>query len=701
MKSKIAGRVQRKSVWIGTKITFWGIFILSIVSCTGGDFLSGQFELMSVLAQGSQARDLEGMHIRAESGATIEFKTGNGESSVLAQSTTWQIPFLVLYRNGVLTEPAERTLVVSINDLVVPPDGLNVTLKLETQHGDPDGARNPNNRFQVLHETHVIRNPSGVTQTGMTEEFEIEFGDVIQSSDAMIRTPTDYYRLEITLSEGTQQDGRVIQTIHYDYAFLLEHQVVLPLDEPGGLVSEVGPEEIVVHFADMFPFQRDIHDNSTRMNREYVLDFVQNQLAPSLVAAVHMQTENWGFSWSEAWMAFRGEGEASSMQVALTDGETWFHGRAPERGHSGIAINVNGGNNSEYETLLDGLMSTFHHELFHNLQRSLALEVGGSANLDGIDDAWQFFSEGTASFVPTVAQPEVQYAQSGEARAYFAKAIEYIGGKGFPGELNQSYSEMNPYNAALYWRTLFEKCGGMADNPQAIKQAMGVIRKALAVLYSKEVVDINQSGDLVGNLPAVMDRALSSPEASYCPFRTFNDSLVHFSRAIYALGLDRAGCSELANSSDCGLYDPQGLYSSPIADQLLFSGEEMVYSSNDQAYPAGIRNSFGIDYIEIPLTSKLDGNTLEIEFQGDPQGQAVFSVQVWKLRETNGGALQRVAPRAVSEPENFTMNADGKSHVYTIPALDREAYNCLTLIILRLDADESNDSQGAYTIGLK
>jgi hypothetical protein len=62
-----------------------------------------------------------------------------------------------------------------------------------------------------------------------------------------------------------------------------------------------------------------------------------------------------------------------------------------------------------------------------------------------------------------------------------------------------------PYSAALYWRYLYERCGGLRDggrlrDSDAMKSrvedpaaGMAVIRRALTVLYSGEVVDVDAS----------------------------------------------------------------------------------------------------------------------------------------------------------------------------------------------------------------
>jgi hypothetical protein len=91
---------------------------------------------------------------------------------------------------------------------------------------------------------------------------------------------------------------------------------------------------------------------------------------------------------------------------------------------------------------------------------------------------------------------------------------------------------MKPHHAALYWRFLYERCGGMKAGLEDPAAGMGIIRRALNVLYSKEIVDIHTSSDLVSELPAVMDQALAG---SACPFETYEESLAAFTQAVYDL----------------------------------------------------------------------------------------------------------------------------------------------------------------------
>jgi hypothetical protein len=271
-------------------------------------------------------------------------------------------------------------------------------------------------------------------------------------------------------------------------------------------------------------------------------------------------------------------------------------------------------------------------------------------------------------------------------------------GHGLPqGDLNRSYGEMNPYHATLYWRFLYEQCGGLND-PAA---GMDVVRRALTALYDKQVIDIGLSTDLVGALPRIMDQTLA-PAGAACPFKTYRDSLTAFSSAIYALRLEGGRCNGSDSPDGCGFYDPQHLYHAPPAGTITYAGDSVVYDAARQSFPTGIQSSYGIDFVEVVLDPEIEGHSsLTLEFYGAPGAGAEFSVQLWKLMDEGEGLTSQAAADRVANAEILTeMDADGRL-VYTIPALDTTATTRLGLVITRLDANEDSDPTGAYTIVLQ
>lgn len=672
------------------------LYLLLIFTITWGAAPANQRTEVEINSRGqSRVISRPSVTLQAATGATISFKTQNGNSLDHTPPQKREIPYLVLFRNSRLTKANERTVIITVNNLAVPPAGLTVSLTLETQHGDPDQDGGTDERIAVWSETHRFDNSIGVLQTGVTTIFEVEFDEAIHSSGGLLTTPTDYYRYKIEILQGSYQDQSTDDTITQDYALLIENQSIAKLR-----LDTKGPREIVLYYCDMFPFQKNVKDASTRRSREGIPDYVQSQLMPAMLTAIQTQA-SWGFSWDEAWTNQRTEENPKRLSVALTDGMTWFHGRAPRRGHAGIAINTNGGNNADYDTLTDGIMSTFHHELFHTFQRSINQANGGDGDVDGKDNAWQFFSEGTASLVPSVAQADVQYSQSGEPRAYLAKATKFVGGRGFPGELNNSYEDINPYRAAIYWRFLYEQCGGIRGDEEDSVIGMGLIRRSLEALYSKEVVDIDTATNLVEVLPLIMDKVLSSPEAAACPFTTYEESLSHFASSIYALHLDQDQCRIPESPSRCGFYDPNNLYSRPNVSELTFFGQEIVFGGIEQPHPSGIRSSFGMDFIDLILDPDIQGEPLTIEIFGDPQENTMFAIQVWKLIDTASSSGKGSSLSVTSAVDEIDREKSTDPYLYRIPAVELEKYNRLGLIITRLDNHENQQTNGTYTIVLR
>jgi hypothetical protein len=645
----------------------------------------------------SQAASVPAASLRAASGATIRFKTQNGEVRDGIPAQTLDVPHLVLYRNGALTGPDERTLSVEVSGIDLPPAGITVTLTLETQRLNPDKGRGFKKRIPVWQESLRMTNTSGLTQTGITVVFTHLFTETVMAGQEPIATPTDYFRYEITVTDAGRSKPSSSPTLGGDHAFLMENQWIVELPSVQEESDGAAPDQLVVYYCDMFPFQRNIFDPTSWLPRKDVTGYVQTQLIPAMLEAYRMQTDEWGFPWHQAWTSYRIGDDLERLSVALTTQSTWFHGMAPRQALSKISINVKGGNHSAYDTLTDGVMSTFHHELFHNLQRNMNLGNGGDGNVGGRQGAWDFFSEGTAVLASSVGQPAVQFTLAPEERAYVYWANRFVAGSPILDEdLNTSYAEMNPYHAAIYWRFLYEQCGGMADGIEDPATGMNVISRALNTLYNKDIVDITASTDLVREMPTIMDRAL---EGSACPFQSYAESLTAFARTIYALRLEGGRCVGPGVPERCGFYDPESLYSDPPLSTITYTGTTAVYTAADQPQPAGIPSSYGMDFVDVVLDPTAGGQALTIEFYGAPGADAQFNVQLWKLGASGDGARQHLAT-PIAAPEVLTqLDADGHLF-YVIPAIDTAEYNRLGLIITRLDSNESSDPTGQYTIAL-
>lgn len=635
--------------------------------------------------------------LRAASGATLQFKTQNGEVVDGVPPETLDVPHLVLHRNGALTDPLERTLFVEVSGIELPPSGATVTLSVETQHGDPDLGGDPSPGIPAWHASQWMANSTGITQTGVSVVLAHEFDATVVSGTDATATPTDYFRYDLVVTSPQAWVTGPLHTIRKDHAFLMENQWIVPLPEVQEHAAGAAPDELIVYYCDMFPFRKDVRDATTWLPREDVTRYVRSELIPAMVEAFRVQTDEWGFPWYEEWTSYRTDAGAERLSVALSEGQTWFHGKAPGQGNAGISINVNGGK-VEYEALTDGLMSTFHHELFHNQQRNIYLHHGGKGGVGGAESVWDLFAEGTAVLASSVGQPEVQFHRTWGVRAYISNARGFMGREGFGGgDLNRSYERMNGYHAVAYWRFLYEQCGGIADGVEDAAAGMTIIRQALVALYRGDVVDIEDSTDLVEHTPAIMNRALGSAS---CPFNTYKESLQAFARAIYALRLEGGRCSGPDAFAGCGFNDPEYLYHDPPIRTITCAGSEVACTAAAPGSPAGIPSSFGMDFVDVALDPSLDGRSLTIEFYGAPGAEAEFAVQILSLMDSGDGSRPRpTAVQAAAPVITTTTNPDGHL-LYTIAEIDTAEFNRLALVITRVDTRERSDQKGAYSVVL-
>jgi hypothetical protein len=468
--------------------------------------------------------------LQAGSGASIEFIPQNGRTVDRVPPQKLNLPHLVLYRNGELTNPDERTVIVEVSGIEVPPPGITVTLALETLHEDPDQGGIDRSRISVLRESKWIPNSETITHTDITVTFVHEFSARVVSGAVSVPTPTDYFRYDIFVTDNDHPITNPVHTFSDDFGFLMENQWIASLPEVQEEAEGAAPDELVVYYCDMFPFQDDTLDRSTWVLRESVQGYVESTLGPAMVEAYRIQSDEWGFTWNQVWTSYRSGEDVERLSVALTDGRTWFHGMAPSIGHAGISLKVKAGQyltRANYDNLTDKLMSVFQHELFHNLQRNIELHNGGNGDLDGKDGTWKYFSEGTAVLASSVGKAGLSFSHhSGAVKTTFNVDTFRV------ADIQKHQAETNHDHAALYWRFLYEQCGGMKNGVEDTGAGMSIIKRILDVLYSKEIVDIHTSSDLAAGMPAVMDQALKD---STCPFNTYEESLLAFTQAINAL----------------------------------------------------------------------------------------------------------------------------------------------------------------------
>ena len=170
-----------------------------------------------------------------------------------------------------------------------------------------------------------------------------------------------------------------------------------------------------------------------------------------------------------------------------------------------------------------------------------------------------------------------------------------------------------------------------------------------------------------------MDKVLSSPEAVSCPFASFEESLLDFTRTVYGLQLNGSG--------EYGFYDPNNLYSQPYVSVLAYKGKEIIFGAKDQSYPSGIRSSFGMDFVDIVLDSELQGKPLVVEIITDMPEKAVFNIRIAKLFGPHIGLGLSAEPFIISPVLNVERDSSTGIYQSTIAAIDLESYNQLGLII--------------------
>jgi hypothetical protein len=628
------------------------------------------------------------VRMRSATGATILYHTQNGQPEEGKPSDEYVLPHLVVNRNGELTDPAERTLLVEVGGLRGSSPGLYVTLTIETQHGDPDLGGREADRIQVWSETTWVP----VTVQGRmpaAAEFTVTFEQDLVLKGRVTSTPTDYYRIRVAVFSG-EPGGAPLASYSAGFAFLLENQWVVPIPVEAGEADYAGPAEMVVYYCDMFPFGTSMQNPIYRLQRRQVGEFVEYELLPAMLQAVRTQTVGWGFPWYAEWTSFNPGEEPGRLGVALGKYQVWYHGRGSITGNAGISLRVNG-SMGNYPSLLDGLMATFHHELFHNLERGIYQHLGGDGDLRGREGAWEFFSEGMAELATSVGQPEIQFDRTWGQPAYIRQASGYTGREGYSaGSLKDSLGAISPYQAAIYWRFLYEQCGGLVDGVENPAAGMAVIRRTMETLYSGEVVDIAASADLVGALPQIMDRVFEQTPA--CPFQTYAGSLMQFAQAIYLLKVENGRCNPDSLGKVCGFYDPVYAYDSPPGLLIDIEAEHMMFPGGLEV-TGSLPNSFGIDLIDVLVEPPQDG-TLVIEISHPPLGE--LHLQVVPLEITAEGSR----PTLASDPQIAgASNTEGRLR-YPVERAVLGDTNRLGLVITRLDAGEQAWNQGDYILRL-
>lgn len=659
------------------------LLIFIILAMTGNPTVTTAAKALPEKDQGVLALPGLKVTLKATNNATILFKAKNGKKVAVPATQGRKIPHLVLNRNGVLTPGFERTLLLSLENLTVPKSGLYAHLVIETQHSNPDLGRKNTNKIRLWEDTKFI--PYSVeTQQSVSVDFKIAFQEFIRQEQRSIRTPTDYYSYDLKLLDSR---GNILQELHEEYAFLMENQWRVPLPKVLEASPNAAPNELLIYYYDMIPFQADLRDPETQIPRQDVGRYIQTELIPAMVDAFKTQTDLWGLPWYAEWSNYRTDEDPKTLSVALGEYYTWFHGSAPSLGHAMISIRVDG-SFGEYSNITDGIMSVFHHELFHNQQRNLSLHFGNTGNIAGKNNAWELFTEGTAVLASFVGQPTVQFERSTLLRSYLKRANAFIGSDGvFGGDLNRDYQEV-PYHFAIYWRFLYESCGGIKNGIEDPVTGMTVIRHTLETLYGRKIVNIDASTAVTQALPRILDVALKDTPS--CAFHSYDESLIHFSRAIFLLRLEDGRCPTSDSSTYCGFYDPRKLYLTPPAEDFL------VQAGSTTQINGSVSASYGIDLIELELDPSAEGKTLKLIFKNISEPEDKFNLEVWEIKRLQNGAETKIYSAHSDKPRSTRI--ENGFLTMEIDNLSVNEFNGLGLIITGINPYENRDGSGRYLI---
>jgi len=552
----------------------------------------------------------------------------------------FDLPLLYLHRERGGTADADRTLAIGISGLA---GGTDIEIEVISRHADVSTGE----------------------QWAKTRSFPLPNHPCTPDDPCTVQwtfdpttTPSDLYYLRVKDSAG----DLLWENPHTDRPDF----VMLDTWDVG-----IDDYTVRVYYATLFPFARGQHDLDNRLPPSAVTDFIEHQFVQMIADTWNTQFHTWGFGpihpdWDPDRLV---EIIVTDPPFALFDGTGTYtrligaDGRPyPER-----RIWWPSSNNAfqAYDSLENGYRVVFAHEFFHLVQWNTLLNTGNAETF------WlHVFIEAQGKLAPAVQYPELEihneHVVAGHS-AYASAANRFLALR-----LNASYGDLEAsgdgkYDATLYWRFLYEQFNDMA-----------IIRAAL------EEMAHHFDPDIVGSMEAAMNEAMARVDG---PFHTFEESLLAFARANYALRLQNGRCIA-ENPAECDgvYYDPDDTYAPPpLEAKLNYAGSPLTY---DGSIPA----SFGMDFLEMSLSPVVHNQPVAITFQGEG-AVAQFNVQIWKLR--SGAKPQAVTP----QPETIPQDR-GAAHVTVIPRVDTTAYDRLALIITRLDSDETSDPAGNYTVTL-
>jgi hypothetical protein len=553
---------------------------------------------------------------------------------------TFTLPLLYLHRQRSAATEADRTLDINLSGSV---GGTEIEIEAISQHVDVSTGQR-----------HTVTGRFPLPNHPCTQDHPCTVRWAFDASTML----SDLYTLHI--KDAT---GRLLwQNPHPDRPDF----VILD-------TWDVNPGEYAVRvfYATLFPFARGQTDLDNRLSPAAVTDFIEHHFVPLILENWQTQFHTWGFgpihpAWDRDKVVeifvtdppFALFGGTGTYTISVYGNDTPY----PERRLWWFSSNKSF---REYDSLENAYRVVFSHEFFHLAQWNAMLSAGCSTK------KWtNVFIEAQAKFAPSVQYPELELLGDHSIRAnstYLGVARRFL-----QLRLNTSYQALEEekahlYDTALYWRFLYEQFGDM-----------GVIRAAL------EEMACGYGPDIVASLDDVLDSTLARFEG---PLQTFEESLVAFAQANYALRLENGRCLTIDPGECKGrYYDPYHKYTDhpSLEAELYHSGHELVHHG-------AIGASFGMDFVQVHLEPALHGQPLSIALQSEG---ARFSAQIWKLR-----AGDKVPTALTQHPEPM-KGAGGNQYTYNIPSLDTTEYDMLALIITRLDPGESTGTTGNYHLTL-
>jgi hypothetical protein len=642
--------LKSRSVTIGFLLV--ALTLNTTVGCTVGE--------VSVISQSAAEAVVGQVTVRALPQAQVTLTAG--QSTVSWDERTpdgepFELPLLYLHREREAAAHTDRTLTIHISGLE---GGAEVELEAESRHVNvATGERHRETARTLLPDRPCTADdPCAIRWT-----FDVR---------TML---SDLYTLRVKDSTG----DLLWENPHSD------RPDFAALD-----TWEVGVDgyTVRVSYAALFPFVRGQEDIGERLPPAAVPDLIEQQFVPTIVETWHTQFNAWGFGpihpdWDadkvveiyitySPFALFGGTGIYTISRhpdgSPYPERRLWWFSSSPAY--------------DAYDSLENGYQAVFAHEFFHLVQWNALLSAGCSTH------RWSnLFIEAQGKFVPSVQYPEMEILGehiAGVGSNYQSAARHFLA-----HSLNVPLGDLEAdtahrYDWALYWRFLYEQFGGM-----------GIVRAALEEMACRYDPDVEAA------LPAVMDAAMARSDG---PFQTFEQSLIAFAEANYALRLDpESGRCATENLAECGnrYYDPNHTYKAPpLEDELRYSGSPVTY---DGSVPA----TFGTDLIEVRLDRDLDGRPLRITFRGEGR----FSVQIWTLDGEANASVGGVALasdtgdgggqiRALTPYPEAMAKDDGNLYIESFPHLDTQKCDGLALIVVRLDTDTGMDATGNYIVTL-